>query len=296
MKLNVEIDSGSGFCYGVIRAVKTAEEQLQKGPLFSLGAIVHNDYELKKLRSNGLEIVDSAQMEKMNNCRVLIRAHGEPPSTYKIAASRGITLIDCTCPVVLRLQALIRQTHNNKPLSQIVIYGKKGHAEVNGLVGQINGNAITVDISSEKKFTGIDKIDFSKEVDIFSQTTKDPDNYNAICSIITSKQKVYNLKPTVHNTICKRVAQRHENLRHFAIEHSVIILVSGQESSNGKVLYELCKSVNNRSHFIQDSSQLKTAWFSDGDNIGICGATSTPIEQLNAISDYLKRLEAVSIF
>ena len=288
MYLNIEIDEGSGFCYGVIRAVEKAEMQLKEsGTLYSLGAIVHNNSELERLGKIGLEVIDSTQMQNLSDTTVLIRAHGEPPTTYKLAEKNNISLIDCTCPVVLKLQDRIRDTYS-KVGGQIVIFGKIGHAEVNGLVGQTNGNAIVVDSLDSLK-----AIDFTKPVQIFSQTTKDPKEYDEICNairerILASGSSLENL--TVHNTICRQVAQRHSNLVAFARKHSVIVFISGKESSNGKVLYELCKSVNPRSYHIQTVDQIDPAWFVEGDSIGICGATSTPKWQLDGVAKKLQEL------
>lgn len=301
MQLSIEIDSGSGFCYGVIRAVEKAEMNLkQNSRLYSLGAIVHNNSELERLNRIGLTVIDTEQMEQLSDTTVLIRAHGEPPATYLAAQQRSITLIDCTCPVVLKLQERIKQTYKNRE-GAIVIFGKAGHAEVNGLIGQVNGDAVIVDIHTQEDasgdkmvtYSGIDKIDFSGSVSIFSQTTKDPKEYEEICQVIRQRMVEAGGNPEhlkVHNTICKQVAQRHTNLANFARSKSVILFVSGKESSNGKVLYDLCKSVNPRSYHIQNTSQIDTDWFSDGDRVGICGATSTPKWQLEEVARYLTQL------
>lgn len=288
MLLNIEIDEGSGFCYGVIRAVEKAEMQLKEnGTLYSLGAIVHNNSELERLGKIGLEVIDNNRMLELSDTTVLIRAHGEPPATYKLAEKNNISLIDCTCPVVLKLQDRIRETYS-KIGGQIVIFGKIGHAEVNGLVGQTDGNAIVVD-----SLESLNAINFTKPVQIFSQTTKDPKEYEEICNaikerIIASGGSLENI--TVHNTICRQVAQRHSNLVAFARKHSVIVFISGKESSNGKVLYELCKSVNPRSYHIQNVEQINAEWFMEGDSVGICGATSTPKWQLDGVAKKLQEL------
>ncbi len=288
MLLNIEIDEGSGFCYGVIRAVEKAEMQLKEnGTLYSLGAIVHNNSELERLGKIGLEVIDNNRMLELSDTTVLIRAHGEPPATYKLAEKNNISLIDCTCPVVLKLQDRIRETYS-KIGGQIVIFGKIGHAEVNGLVGQTDGNAIVVD-----SLESLNAINFTKPVQIFSQTTKDPKEYGEICNaikerIIASGGSLENI--TVHNTICRQVAQRHSNLVAFARKHSVIVFISGKESSNGKVLYELCKSVNERSYHIQNVEQINAEWFMEGDSVGICGATSTPKWQLDGVAKKLQEL------
>lgn len=288
MRLTIEIDSESGFCYGVIRAVEKAESRLRESAsLYSLGAIVHNNSELERLNKIGLEVIDTQKMKELSDTTVLIRAHGEPPATYKIAQENNIELIDCTCPVVLKLQDRIRQTYA-KHNGQIVIFGKIGHAEVNGLVGQTDGTAIVVD-----SIESLGKIDFTQPVQIFSQTTKDPKEYEEVCSAIKEKivlngGSLENF--TVHNTICRQVAQRHSNLAAFAAKHSVIVFISGKESSNGKVLYEFCKSVNPRSYNIQNTGQIDPAWFHDGDSVGICGATSTPKWQLEGCAEAISSL------
>ena len=288
MHLNIEIDEGSGFCYGVIRAVEKAEMLLKEsGTLYSLGAIVHNNSELERLGEIGLEVIDNLQMQELSDTTVLIRAHGEPPTTYKLAKKNNISLIDCTCPVVLKLQDRIRETYS-KIGGQIVIFGKTGHAEVNGLVGQTNGDAIVVDSIESLK-----AIDFTKPVQIFSQTTKDPKEYEDICKAI--EERIVEVggtldNITVHNTICRQVAQRHSNLVAFARKHSAIVFISGKESSNGKVLYELCRSVNPRSYHIQTVDQINPDWFVENDSVGICGATSTPKWQLEGVAQKLQEL------
>ncbi len=311
MRLYIEIDPGSGFCYGVIRAVEKAEKNLmENSSLYSLGAIVHNNSELERLHGIGLTVIDNGQMEELSGTTVLIRAHGEPPDTYIRAKERNITLIDCTCPVVLKLQERIKETYkaiNTLPdtqrniKGQIVIFGKTGHAEVNGLIGQVNGDAVITDIitvtgedgKQSINYIGLDKIDFTRPVHIFSQTTKDPKEYEQICKIIRQKIITAGGNPEqfgIHDTICRQVAQRHTNLAGFARKHSVIIFVSGKESSNGKVLYDLCKSVNERSYHIQNTGQIDSEWFSDGDSVGICGATSTPKWQLEEVAGYLRNI------
>lgn len=288
MRLTIEIDEESGFCYGVIRAVQKAEMKLKESStLYSLGSIVHNNSELDRLNKIGLEVIDLEQMKNLSDTTVLIRAHGEPPHTYKIARENNISLIDCTCPVVLKLQARIRETYASHN-GQIVIFGKIGHAEVNGLVGQANGDAIVVD-----GVQSLEKIDFTKPICIFSQTTKDPKEYEEICEAI--KERIVACGGPVgefqiHNTICRQVAQRHTNLVAFAESHSVIVFISGKESSNGKVLYDLCKSVNPRSYHIQTRNQIDPQWFQDGDSVGICGATSTPKWQLEGVAKYLEQI------
>ncbi len=304
--MRTEIDNESGFCYGVIRAIEQAEGNLKELPqLYSLGAIVHNNSELERLNNIGLKVIDYNKLEQLSDTTVLIRAHGEPPATYKIAERQNIKLIDCTCPVVLKLQERIRDKYNK---GQIVIFGKKGHAEVNGLIGQVDNNATIVDICREKaehtpntievdreckkRYVGLENIDFTQPIHIFSQTTKDPKEYDEICNEIRERVTLAGgslSHVTIHNTICKQVARRHINLVKFAQEHSVIIFVSGKESSNGKVLYDLCNSVNKRSYHIQQVEQIKEEWLKEDDFVGICGATSTPKWQLEEVANYLAR-------
>lgn len=277
MKIEVEIDNNSGFCYGVIRAVEQAENYLKFSPkLYSLGDIVHNSLELKRLSEKGLEIIGNKEFEQLHNEVILIRAHGEPPQTYEKAHSNNMQIIDCTCPVVLKLQERIKNTYSEikDEGGQIVIFGKKGHAEVNGLVGQTDGDAIIIE-----RIEDLDQLDFSRPIALFSQTTKDPKEYQEIADYLTSKGEAVK----VHNTICRQVASRHDSLVEFAQKHSVILFVCGKESSNGKVLYNLCKSTNPRSYHLEDKSQIDFSWFKEGDKVGICGATSTPKWQLDEI-------------
>ena len=277
MKLNAEIDPRSGFCNGVVRAIQQAENYLSfNRRLCSLGAIVHNSVELERLKKEGLEIISIDDMRQMQHEVVLIRAHGEPPATYETARDNDIQIIDCTCPVVLKLQERVRNTwaRLRPDGGKVVIFGKKGHAEVNGLVGQTDYEAIVIG-SVEEAST----IDYSRPVALFSQTTKAPSEYKRIAEYVCSKRP----DAEVYDTICRQVAQRYDSLVSFAGNHSVILFVSGLESSNGKVLFELCRSVNPRTYWLENSSQLDVSWFKDGDSVGICGATSTPKWQLEEI-------------
>ena len=291
--MKVEIDNESGFCYGVIRAVEKAERNLcVQSTLYSLGSIVHNNSELERLNKISLSVIDIEKMKQLYNTTVLIRPHGEPPSTYKIAQNNNITLIDCTCPVVLKLQDRIKKIYKEGG-AQIVIFGKKGHAEANGLIGQVNSDAIIVDVVkkwTKVEYIGLDSIDLSKPIQLFSQTTKDPKEFSDICKEIKKKITEKNLNTTnltINNTICTQVARRHSKLIEFAKGHSVIIFVSGKESSNGKVLYDLCKSVNPRTYKIESVEQIDKNWLKESDNIGICGATSTPKWQLEEVANAL---------
>lgn len=283
MNVEIEIDERSGFCPGVVRAVERAETYLKDHEsLYSLGDIVHNSLELERLKKSGLEILTKDQVEDLKDTVVLIRAHGEPPATYELARKNNLQIIDCTCPVVLKLQEKVRKTHEEMAAigGQTVIFGKRGHAEVNGLVGQTGGSALVVDSVDSAAAL----IDFARPVALFSQTTKDPVEYAAVADFIRSRAA----DVRVFDTICRQVSNRHKYLTEFAKEHSVILFVSGKESSNGKVLFELCRSVNGRSHWLEDVSQIDAEWFRDGDFVGICGATSTPKWQLEEIFVYLR--------
>ena len=281
MKLTLEIDPRSGFCNGVVRAVQQAENYLQySNHLYSLGAIVHNSVELDRLKEKGLEILSIEDVKQLHDDVLLVRAHGEPPETYELARRNNLQVIDCTCPVVLKLQERVRTTWERirETDGQIVIFGKKGHAEVNGLVGQTGGKALVISSIEEAA-----NLDFSRPVALFSQTTKDPDEFQRIADFIRAQRP----DAEVYDTICRQVAQRHKSLVEFARKHNVILFVSGHESSNGKVLFELCH-VNARTWWLENASQIDMDWFRDGDSVGICGATSTPKWQLEEIFIYLQ--------
>ena len=310
--LTVDIDSNSGFCAGVIMAIGKAEEFLNENEgsgknLYSLGAIVHNDAELSRLVDKGLVTIDKEDLEEMVNAEgevLLIRAHGEPPQTYEQAGSLGFSIIDCTCPVVLKLQqrikdAYIRQSEEGK--GQIIIFGKIGHAEVLGLIGQTDGSAIVVEniIMLEDLIKGGDiRLDVPTEV--FSQTTKSPAEYRRVCSILEEEMAKYNELSMerfkgrgllcIHDTICSQVATRHERLSRFALEHDMILFVSGKASSNGKVLCDLCKSLNIRTYHIDSVAEIKREWFRADDKVGVCGATSTPKWLLEEVAQHVLEL------
>ena len=282
MAIQVEIEKHSGFCGGVIRAIGRAEKFLEESPgriLYSLGDIVHNEAELRRLGEKGLITVDKDGLMNIpdpSSETLLIRAHGEPPQTYSLAQKLGLTVIDCTCPVVLKLQKSIREAYERvKPAGgQIVIFGKIGHAEVLGLLGQVSGDAVVIE-NMPMLLSALEdgSIRTDKPLEIFSQTTKSPVEYSEICKVLESCP---GSSLQVHNTICSQVASRHEELADFALRHDVIVFVSGVSSSNGKVLFDLCKSRNQRTYHISDPSELEPEWFSDGDKVGVCGATSTP--------------------
>ena len=285
--VTVDIDPGSGFCGGVIRAISRAERFLGGADhLHSLGAIVHNEAELDRLGAKGLRTVASLA-EVPAGETVLIRAHGEPPATYAGARDRGLTLIDCTCPVVLKLQQHIREAyvrlHEDGLRGTLLIFGKIGHAEVLGLLGQVHGDAIVVENRAMLE-TILPRIDISQPVEIFSQTTKSPAEYAEICDRVRSLGS----RVTVHDTICAQVANRHEHLVDFARAHDVILFVAGEASSNGKVLFDLCRSVNARTWRIGAPGDIDPSWFRPGDRVGVCGATSTPKWLLESVAAAVK--------
>lgn len=298
MDLKVEIEKHSGFCGGVIRAIGTAEKFLSEGEgrmLHSLGAIVHNEAELHRLEEKGLVTISKEELRKMaaegrKPDTILIRAHGEPPQTYSLAKEIGINVIDCTCPVVLQLQKRIREAWERlRTLNgQLIIFGKIGHAEVLGLVGQADGKALVIENMAMLEQNLADgSIDVSKPVEIFSQTTKSPVEYEGICSRLKQEMKA---SLEIHNTICSQVASRHKELSEFAGSHDVILFVAGASSSNGKVLSGLCKSVNARTFQISAVDEIDPAWLRSGDSVGICGATSTPRWLLDDVAEALENL------
>ena len=272
--VKVEIDNGSGFCFGVTTAIKKAEEELAKGnTLYCLGDIVHNGQECERLKKMGLITINHEEFAQLHHAKVLLRAHGEPPTTYEIAKSNNIEIIDATCPVVLRLQKRIKQeydNHNGNPNKQIVIYGKNGHAEVLGLVGQTNGQAIVIEGMKE-----VDRLDFSKDIRLYSQTTKSLDEFRQIVEYIQA-----HISPDAtfeyHDTICRQVANRMPNIQKFAASHDLVFFVCGRKSSNGKILYHECKKVNENSYLIDQPEEIDKNLLEGVHSIGICGATSTP--------------------
>lgn len=267
--MQVEIDHGSGFCFGVTTAIKKAEEELAKGEtLYCLGDIVHNSMECERLQKMGLVTIDHAQMATLHGVKVLLRAHGEPPSTYELARRNNIELIDATCPVVLQLQRRIKSQYEESP--QIVIFGKKGHAEVLGLVGQTNGTAIVIE-----KFDEVTTLDYQHDIYLFSQTTKSLDEFHRIVDYIQSHMAPDAIFRSF-DTICRSVANRMTGISQFASRHDVILFVCGRKSSNGKVLYNECLRVNPNTHLIEGPDDICQEWFREASTVGICGATSTP--------------------
>ena len=268
----VEIDTNSGFCNGVVRAIQAAEQELEKGEqLYCLGDIVHNSNEVERLRAKGLITINHDELRQLRNAKVLLRAHGEPPETYRIAQENNIEIIDATCPVVLQLQRKIKKSYDTRcdNKDQILIYGKVGHAEVNGLVGQTNGEAIVLETSDD-----LEKVDFSRRITLYSQTTKSVQHFAEM--VQTIQERTEQDKFEWHDTICRQVANRIPNIREFARTHDLVLFVCGKKSSNGKVLYEECRSVNENTHLVSDIEELNPTWLEGKSNIGICGATSTP--------------------
>lgn len=273
MDKKVEIDSDSGFCFGVVTAIKKAEEELaETGSLYCLGDIVHNSDEVQRLSGKGLKIITHEELEQLKNVKVLLRAHGEPPSTYQMAKRNNIEITDATCPVVLRLQQRIKKSFDvdEKQRPQIVIYGKKGHAEVNGLVGQTLGQAIVIENTNE-----LDKVDFSRPIALYSQTTKSLTGFQEIIKEIGCRMHP-GVKFESFDTICRRVSNRVEKLQRFAENHDLVLFVAGKKSSNGKVLYAHCHEVNPNTRLIANANEIDPAWIGAATSIGICGATSTP--------------------
>ena len=270
--LSIEIDEGSGFCFGVTTAIKKAEEELAKGTrLYCLGDIVHNGMEVERLHEQGLITINHEDMRSLRGVKVLLRAHGEPPETYALAKKNDIEIIDATCPVVLALQRRIKLQYDLNPKAQIVIFGKRGHAEVLGLVGQTESHAIVVE-----KVEDVKRLDFSRDIYLYSQTTKSLDGFHQIIDYIQAHmQQGATFKS--FDTICRQVANRMPNIAAFASKHDLVLFVSGRKSSNGKVLFKECHSVNPRSYQIEKPEEIEMEWFTDDvHTVGICGATSTP--------------------
>ena len=269
--VQIEIDNGSGFCFGVTTAIQKAEEELAAGKtLYCLGDIVHNGMECERLKQLGLVTINHEEMSKLHGVKVLLRAHGEPPSTYEMARKNDIEIIDATCPVVLQLQRRIKKQYDMCPDAQIVIFGKPGHAEVLGLVGQTESKAIVIANVEEVK-----QLDFTRDIYLYSQTTKSLDEFHRIIEYI---QEHISPEATFKSfdTICRQVANRMPNISAFATRHDLVLFVCGRKSSNGKVLFNECKSVNPNSHLIEGPEEIKKEWLDGVNTIGICGATSTP--------------------
>lgn len=284
--LQIEIDNGSGFCFGVTTAIKKAEEELAKGTqLYCLGDIVHNGMECERLKQMGLITINHEEMEQLHDVKVLLRAHGEPPATYELARRNNIEIIDATCPVVLQLQKRIKKQYAASPNSSIVIFGKRGHAEVLGLVGQTQGNAIVIE-----KFDDVKTLDFTHDIYLYSQTTKSLDEFHRIIDYIQS-----HISPEAcfqsFDTICRSVANRMPSISQFAARHDLILFVCGRKSSNGKVLFNECLHVNPNSHLIEGPEEILPQWLEDIETVGICGATSTPKWLMEQCRDALLQLQ-----
>lgn len=284
----VKVDENSGFCFGVVYAIQMAEDELATSEsLYCLGDIVHNNMEVERLEAKGLKIINHDELKELKDTKVLIRAHGEPPETYKIAIENNIELIDASCPVVLKLQNRIRNGYETKGDAQIVVYGKSGHAEVNGLAGQTNGEAIIANSIAE-----LDQIDFSRPVKFFSQTTQPTTGYREMRDEIIKRMRDAgndeNLFFEANDTLCRQVSNREPQLLEFATNYDVILFVSGKKSSNGKVLFEICKSVNPNSYFISEWDEFKPEWLQNHNSVGICGATSTPMWLMEEVAEKIR--------
>jgi 4-hydroxy-3-methylbut-2-enyl diphosphate reductase len=292
--MRVEIDKNSGYCFGVEYAIQMAENELEKGEtLYCLGDIVHNGMEVNRLAALGLKVIDKEQLQDLHNCKVLIRAHGEPPETYKMALQNNIELIDASCPVVLKLQNRVKTEFDRlkEKGGQMVIYGQKGHAEVIGLNGQIDNHATIVTTIEE-----LDNLDYSKPITLFSQTTKSTAGFQKIKSRIEEKimeaqsEKELSEIFDANDSICRQVSNREPQLSIFAKEFDVVLFVSGRKSSNGKALFSVCKNLNDKSYFIENETELESFWFEGIDSVGICGATSTPMWLMEQVAQKVKEI------
>ena len=290
--MNVDIDQKSGYCFGVEFAIQMAEDELDEtGNLYCLGDIVHNGMEVKRLAAKGLEVINHQELAELRDCKVLIRAHGEPPETYQLALKNNIELIDASCPVVLKLQNRVRNAHQKvkKEEGQTVIYGKQGHAEVVGLTGQTSNEAIVV-MNDED----LDLVDYTKPITLFSQTTKSTKGFGELVGKI--KSRIEETAPemedefNINDSICRQVSNRDPHLKIFSQNHDVIVFVSGKKSSNGKALYQVCKAQNERSYFIENETELDLSWFNASDTVGICGATSTPTWLMEQVKERLEKM------
>ena len=282
----VEIDKDSGFCFGVVKAIDSAEKELLRDKeLYCLGDIVHNSQEVTRLREKGLNTINHQDLKNMRNRKVLLRAHGEPPSTYLTAKQNNIQIIDATCPVVLRLQKKIQKQYKSSDMdrSQIVIFGKIGHAEVNGLVGQTEGKAIVI----EKK-ADIERLNFTKDIYLFSQTTMSLNDFQEVVEDIQSRLLSSSVSFQYFDTICRQVSNRMSNIREFALRHDVVLFVAGKKSSNGKVLLNEAKKANPNTYLISGPDEIDMNWLANVNSVGICGATSTPKWLMEEIAEHIK--------
>ena len=293
--MKVTIDKYSGFCFGVVYAIEMAEAELSKtGKLYCLGDIVHNNMEVDRLNDMGLEIINHQQLGELKDCKVLIRAHGEPPETYHIAIKNNIQLLDASCPVVLKLQNNIKEGYEeiNKIDGQIIIFGKEGHAEVQGLLGQTDGKAIIVASAED-----LDKVDFSSPIYMYSQTTKSPKAFSDLQEEIRKRKEIVgntdSVKFIVNDTLCRQVSGREPQLKEFAKENDVVVFVSGKKSSNGKMLFQSCLKENPNSYLVSEEKEIKDKWFNENSQVGICGATSTPRWLMENVAKNILQLKVV---
>lgn len=292
--MEIEIDEYSGYCFGVEFAIQMAEDEMASGDeLYCLGDIVHNAMEVERLNKKGLKIIDRDQLADLKDCKVLIRAHGEPPETYQLAIQNNIELVDASCPVVLKLQNRVKNAHDlsKKIDGQLVIYGKPGHAEVIGLSGQTNNEAIIVTGEAD-----LDKIDFSKPIMLYSQTTKSTKGFYQLKELIEQRivdKGLLTLSEDfkANDSICRQVSNREPNMEKFSRKHNVIVFVAGRKSSNGQALYNVCLQNNPRSYFVESEKEIDMNWFLPEDSVGICGATSTPNWLMEQVADYLRQNE-----
>ena len=292
--MEVTIDKNSGYCFGVEFAIQMAEDELEEeNTLYCLGDIVHNDMEVRRLYEKGLRIIDREELKELHDCKVLIRAHGEPPETYQLALKNSIQLIDASCPVVLKLQNRVKHSYDKmqEVEGQVVIYGQKGHAEVVGLTGQTNKEAIVVTTPEDLK-----SVDFTRPVTLYSQTTKSTKGFYDIKERIEEQLKIHRggdltVKDfNANDSICRQVSNREPHLHRFSQQYDVIIFVSGKKSSNGKALYSVCKQQNEQSYFIENESELEPEWFNEAASVGVCGATSTPMWLMERIAKHIKTM------
>jgi len=295
--MKVSIDKNSGYCFGVEFAIQMAEDEMLSGEqLYCLGDIVHNSMEVERLAKKGLKIIDKEDLKNLKNCKVLIRAHGEPPETYELALKNNIELIDASCPVVLKLQNRVKHAFDDmeNKNGQIVIYGQVGHAEVIGLTGQTRDKAIIITCEAD-----LDNVDFNKPVTLFSQTTKSTKGFYHIKSLIEERihavGKNHLTEFDANDSICRQVSNREPQLQKFSNEHDVIVFVSGKKSSNGKALYGVCKTQNERSYFVENENEVDSNWFNENDSVGICGATSTPMWLMETVADKLNSLQFTKV-
>lgn len=290
--MQIEIDPNSGYCFGVEFAIKMAEDELEDSrELYCLGDIVHNTMEVERLYNKGLRTITREELENLHDCKVLIRAHGEPPETYELALKNNIELIDASCPVVLKLQNRIKHSYDDIKVQagQIVIYGKPGHAEVIGLTGQTHDEALIITTEED-----LDQIDFSKPITLYSQTTKSTEGFYKMKALI--EQRITETKGSctpkdfnANDSICRQVSNREPRMREFSKYHDVILFVSGKKSSNGRALYDVCLENNKRSYFIENESEIEVEWLQGANSVGICGATSTPSWLMEQVADYVRK-------